>query len=164
MKKWSAFLCVKDVRVWLTEISTLICTSATGGFPSHSPAFTHSSPAMQETCSWPLSQEDPLEKGMATHSNILAWRTHRQRRLVGYNPWGHKESDMTEQLTPSLASSLCFHILGSSGLSYGVAAGSDCSLIATRWQVFFPFWVPSGLISSPSTVAAIAGDCDILVY
>ena len=23
---------------------------------------------------WPMGQEDPLEKGMATHSNILAWR------------------------------------------------------------------------------------------
>ena len=32
------------------------------------------------------SQEDPSEKGKATHSNILAWRI----------PWGHKESDMTE--------------------------------------------------------------------
>ena len=25
---------------------------------------------------------------------------HRQRSLVGYSPWGHKESDMTEQLSP----------------------------------------------------------------
>ena len=29
-------------------------------------------PAMQETWIWPLGQEDPLEKGMATHSSILA--------------------------------------------------------------------------------------------
>ena len=29
---------------------------------------------MQETWVWSLGQEDPLEKGMATHSNILAWR------------------------------------------------------------------------------------------
>ena len=64
---------------------------------------------MRETCPWPLSQEDPPEKRMATHSNLLAWRTHRQRRLVGYNPWGHKESDMTELLTPSLASILFSH-------------------------------------------------------
>ena len=28
---------------------------------------------------------------MATHSSILAWKI-----LVGYSPWGHKESDMTE--------------------------------------------------------------------
>ena len=30
--------------------------------------------AMQETQVQSLGQEDPLEKGMATHSNILAWR------------------------------------------------------------------------------------------
>ena len=30
-------------------------------------------PAMQETRVWSLDQEDPLEKGMATHSSILAW-------------------------------------------------------------------------------------------
>ena len=30
-------------------------------------------PAMQEAWVQPLGQEDPLEKGMATHSNILAW-------------------------------------------------------------------------------------------
>ena len=31
-------------------------------------------PAMQETLASFLGQEDPLEKGMATHSSILAWR------------------------------------------------------------------------------------------
>ena len=31
-------------------------------------------PAMQETWVQSLGQEDPLEKGMATHSSILAWR------------------------------------------------------------------------------------------
>ena len=31
-------------------------------------------PAMQETQVWYLGQEDPLEKGMATHTSILAWR------------------------------------------------------------------------------------------
>ena len=31
-------------------------------------------PAMQETCVGPLGWEDPLEKEMATHSSILAWR------------------------------------------------------------------------------------------
>ena len=36
--------------------------------------------------------------GMATHSNILAWNTE-QTSLEGYSPWGHKESDTTEQPT-----------------------------------------------------------------
>ena len=31
-------------------------------------------PAMQETQLRSLGQEDPLEKGMATHSSIVAWR------------------------------------------------------------------------------------------
>ena len=31
-------------------------------------------PAMQETRVWSLGREDPLEKGMAIHSSILAWK------------------------------------------------------------------------------------------
>ena len=41
-------------------------------------------------------QEDPLEKEMATHSSILPGESHGQRCLVGYSPWGRRESDMTE--------------------------------------------------------------------
>ena len=50
-----------------------------------------------------LGQVDPLEKGMSTHSNILAWRRecpptsiflhvefHGQRSLAGYSPWGRR--------------------------------------------------------------------------
>ena len=55
-------------------------------------------PAMQEAQVQSLGQEDPLEKGMATHSSIFAWRIQGQRSLVGYSPCGHKESDTTEQL------------------------------------------------------------------
>ena len=57
---------------------------------------------MQETWVQTLGWEDPLQKGMETHSGILAWRIHGQRSLVGYSPWGHKESDTTERLTLSL--------------------------------------------------------------
>ena len=50
--------------------------------------------AMQETTVQFLGQEDPLEKGPATHSSILTWRI----PLHGlYSPWGHKESHMTGQ-------------------------------------------------------------------
>ena len=45
-----------------------------------------------------LGREDPLAKEMAIHSSTLAWESHGQRSLIGYSPWGHKESDMTEQL------------------------------------------------------------------
>ena len=43
-----------------------------------------------------LGLEDPLEEEMATHSSVLAWRTHRQRSLAGYRPPGLTESDRTE--------------------------------------------------------------------
>ena len=36
---------------------------------------------------------------MATHSSMLVWVIPRTEGLVGYSPWGHRESDMTEQLS-----------------------------------------------------------------
>ena len=48
-----------------------------------------------------LRWEGPLEKVMATYPSILAWEIP-QRSLGNYSPWGHKESDTTELLTPSL--------------------------------------------------------------
>ena len=53
-------------------------------------------PAMQETGVRFLGREDPLEKGMATHSSILAWEIYGQRSLAGCSPGGSEESDMTE--------------------------------------------------------------------
>ena len=53
-------------------------------------------PVTQETWVQSLSREDSLEKGMATHSSILACRISGQRSLVGYHPWGCKESDKTD--------------------------------------------------------------------
>ena len=43
-----------------------------------------------------LGWEEPLEEGMAMYSSILAWRIPWTGNLVGYSPWGCKESDMTE--------------------------------------------------------------------
>ena len=45
-------------------------------------------PTMWETWVRSLGWDDPLEKGKATHSSTLAWRS----------PWGCEESDMTERL------------------------------------------------------------------
>ena len=53
-------------------------------------------PAVQETQVRSLGQEDPLEKGMATRSSILAWKIPWTESLAGYGPWGCKESDITE--------------------------------------------------------------------
>ena len=43
-------------------------------------------PAMQETQVRSLGQEDPLEKGMATHASILAWRILETEEPSGYSP------------------------------------------------------------------------------
>ena len=52
---------------------------------------------MQETWVQSLGWEDPLEKGMTTHSSILAWSIpNGQRSLAGYSPWGLKVSDTIE--------------------------------------------------------------------
>ena len=59
-------------------------------------------PAIWETWIRSLGWEDPLEEGVATHSSILAWRISWAKEPVGLRLWGHKESDMTEQLTLSL--------------------------------------------------------------
>ena len=53
---------------------------------------------VRETRVRSLGWEDPLEKEMATHSSTTAWKTHGQRSLVGYSPWGCKELDTTERL------------------------------------------------------------------
>ena len=44
-------------------------------------------------------REDLLEKEMATHSSILAWRIPWTKEPAGYSLWGHKDSDTTESLT-----------------------------------------------------------------
>ena len=43
-------------------------------------------PAIQETQVQSLGQEDPLEKGMATHSSILAWRIPWTEKVGGLHP------------------------------------------------------------------------------
>ena len=49
---------------------------------------------MQVTWVQSLGWEDPLENGEATQSSILAWRI-----PWTWGPWGHKESDATEQFS-----------------------------------------------------------------
>ena len=55
---------------------------------------------MQETQIQSLGEEEPLEKEMASHSGILAWEILQAEEPGGlYTPWGHRELDVTEQLT-----------------------------------------------------------------
>ena len=53
-------------------------------------------PAMQGTWAQFLGRKDPLEKEMAIHSSILAWKIPWTEEPVGYSPWGRKELDMTK--------------------------------------------------------------------
>ena len=93
---------------WATELNS-VCVCVFIYTHTHTHTHTHTEASlvaqmvriclpMQETRVWPLGQEDPLEKAMATHSSILARKSHGQRNLVVYSPWGFKESDTTEQL------------------------------------------------------------------
>ena len=58
------------------------------GFPGSS--VVKNSTVKQETWLRSLGREDPLEKEMATHSSMLAGKSHRQRNLAGCTPWGRK--------------------------------------------------------------------------
>ena len=75
-------------------------TSSLGFFETHSHGFTptflaslvaqmvKNLPQMRETQVQSLGQEDPLEKGMATHSNTLAWRISWTVELGWLQPMG----------------------------------------------------------------------------
>ena len=56
-------------------------------------------PAMQETWVRSLGREDPLEKGIAAHSNILDWRIPWTEEPGGLQSMESQELDTTEQLT-----------------------------------------------------------------
>ena len=47
-------------------------------------------PADAGDAAWIPGWEDPLEKERATYSSIIAGKSHGQRSLASYNPWGHK--------------------------------------------------------------------------
>ena len=67
------------------------------GFPGGSAV--KNPPGTQETWVGSLGWEDPLEKGRATRSSILAWEIPRTEEPGSYSSWRLKESDMIEQLT-----------------------------------------------------------------
>ena len=53
---------------------------------------------VEETWVQSLGQEDPLEKEMATHSCVLAWKIPWTEELGRLQSMGSQESDMTEEL------------------------------------------------------------------
>ena len=68
-------------------------------------------PAMQETWVWSLSWEDPLEKGKANNSSILAWRIPWTVYSMGLQTVGHDWVTFT--FTPSSKGNGTFHFPGS---------------------------------------------------
>ena len=80
---------------------------------------------MQETWTQSLGQEDPLEKEMATHSSILAWRIPWTEELGGLQSTGHKESDTTERLH--------FHF-SLSHIGEGNGNRLQCSCLENPWD------------------------------
>ena len=85
--------------VWLIQAPGIYRTSTIhqGGFPGA--LVVKNPPAnagdLRDVNSIPGSGRFPGE-GLATHSNILAWRIPWTEDPAGYNPWGHKELDTTE--------------------------------------------------------------------
>ena len=55
-------------------------------------------PGMQETQVRSLGQEDPLEKGLAAHSSIHAWRIPQTEEPGGLQSMGSQELDATEAI------------------------------------------------------------------
>ena len=107
---WAAVSGVSQSRTQLKQLSSSSYIHAYGAFPSGS--VVKILPAMQEpqeTQVWSLSQEDSLEKEMATCSNILAWRIPWTEEPDGlYSPWGHRVrhdwSDLAHMHTRCLCS------------------------------------------------------------
>ena len=63
-------------------------------------------PAMQETRVWSLGQEDPLEKEMATHASILAWRIPQTEEPGGLQSMGQKSFPWSRYVMQGPVSSL----------------------------------------------------------
>ena len=78
-------------------------------------------PAVWETWVRSLAWEDALEKGMATHSSILAWRLPWTEEPGGLQRslWVRQESDTTEQLTHVHTGYLWGFLGGTSGKEPG---------------------------------------------
>ena len=77
-------------NLYLKIITSLILCSFPGGSGGKKSAYNTGEPGSVP------GLEDLLEKEMATHSSILAWRTPWTGSLAGYSPWDCKESDRTE--------------------------------------------------------------------
>ena len=77
-------------------VSLKVFSPSKGNLGSLVAQMVKNQPAMQETWARSLGWEDHLEKGMATHASILAWKIPWPEEPMGFSPWGPKELDTTE--------------------------------------------------------------------
>ena len=93
---WNVGLVESQTRIKISgrNINNLRYTDY--GLPSGS--VVKNPPAMQEIQVWSLHQEDPLEKKWQPTLVFLPGKSHGQRSLVSYSPWGRKELYTTEWL------------------------------------------------------------------
>ena len=99
-------------------------------------------PAMQETQVWSLGQEDSLEKRMATHSSVLAWRIPWPEEPWWVTIHGVTKSDMTETNTFTFHVSHCITIVVNSSLPGAFPSGqhpkqSSFCQRCRWWCIFF---------------------------
>ena len=82
-------------------------------------------PAMPESRALSLGRKDPLEKGMATHSSVFAWRI----PWTEGSPWGHRVGHrwVTDTTTTKCRRALIF-IFGESSEE----CVSDCSILSVK--------------------------------
>ena len=99
-------------------------------------------------------------RGKPGYMGVLWQRTGSLKSMQDAGVWAHWNNFFDMHLSYLGPISCVF----TSRVSPELTVGSGCSLMAAGSQIFFPSWIPSGLTSSPSVVAAIAGDCDILFY
>ena len=90
---------------------------------------------MQETQIRPLCQEKPLETKWQPSLVFLAGESHGQRSLVGYSPWGLKESDTTKRLTHIGYEKLFIQSSDSSTCHFKKSKHKNLKLKLEEWKV-----------------------------
>ena len=116
-------------------------------------------PAVQETRAQSLSRKIPWRRVWQPTPIFMPGESHGQKSLVGYSPWGCKESDTTEQLTLDWGTHSS--VTGVNGFDYSVLSTwmwwvptvavlpsklphpPSCQRVRTKikWGSYFTFWV-----------------------
>ena len=92
-RQWSLFFFFNDFRLLFIKVLILMVGASLVA------QSVKNLPAVQESRVQSLGWEDPPEKGMATHSSILAWRVPWTEEPGGLQSMGRQESDTTKRLT-----------------------------------------------------------------